>query len=547
MKPNQSLALVGSGPSAIYLLKHVLDNAEILQRYVDSISIFEKSGILGVGMPYSPETTDRYNMSNISSEELPELTESFASWLRAQDPGQLRELGVEDSEISDSEVYARLALGEYLKAQYREIVRRLADYGIGIHEHAACGIADVKDLPDEECVILVTARGEKHRFNQVVLATGHRWSDEDVPEAGYYASPWPISKLIPPEGSHHNFAVGTLGASLSAFDVISSLAHRHGTFVQDAEGRMTYHPDPGTENFRIVMHASQGLLPHLQFDQEEPMRKIYRHVRREELLALRDEAGFLRIDTFFDKVCRPTLVEAFTLDKMPEMVEKLGDSRFGLRDFVAQMTEEHDYDNAFEGMREEMGEAKKSVLGHRPIHWKEIIDDLMYTLNFHAELMPAEDHLTLHEVVLPFQMNVIAAMPLPSGNTILALYDAGKISLVSGKATVAEKSAELGVTTVTVKEEEKETSADYRMFIDCSGQSPLELDDYPFPSLVEAHVVSRGRVPFADASLIDSVPDERKEHLFKSRGEWVYHLGGVGIDGTYRVIGRDGRSNPRIH
>ena len=55
--------------------------------------------------------------------------------------------------------------------------------------------------------------------------------------------------------------------------------------------------------------------------------------------------------------------------------------------------------------------SEESVLEHKPIHWKETIDDLIYTLNFHAELMPAEDHLTLKSLVMPFLMNVIAAMP----------------------------------------------------------------------------------------------------------------------------------------
>ena len=551
MKPRERLAVVGSGASAIYLLKHFLDDAELLKQHFAEISIFEKSSLVGVGMPYSPLTTDRYNLSNISSRELPALTESFGDWLRAQDASMLRDLGVETDGISDSEVYSRLALGKYLNAQYQAITARLNEAGITVREYPACEITDVKILPAEEGLVLLTAKGDQHRFERAIFATGHYWSGEDDPAAGYYTSPWPISKLLPEAGQHHNFAIGTLGASLSAFDVIASLAHRHGTFTEKEKGRMSFEPDPGTEDFKIVMHASHGLLPHLQFDQEQPFREIYRHVDRKGILSLVDAAGFLRIATYFDQVCRPALSEAFAKDKMPDMVKRLAEPDFGLREFVERMTGKHDYENAFEGMRFEMIEARKSVLGHQPIHWKEVIDDLMYTLNFHAELMPAEDHLTLQAVVMPFLMNVIAAMPLPSGNTILALYDAGKLEMVSGRASVTGKDAEKGLTTVTVEEEEgegSEASMDYRMFVDCSGQKPLELDDYPFKSLVNSGAVRRARAPFADpAGFIAAVPEEKKEHLFQAAGEWVYHIGGIDIEGTYRLIGRDGKPNPRLH
>ena len=541
------LAIIGSGASSIYLLQHLLDEAEVLKDELKAISIFEKSRITGMGMPYSPLTTDRFNMANISSEELPNLPVTFGDWLRAQEPAVLKELDLEGKEISDSEVYSRLALGQYLNAQYKTIIAQLAEFGIAIHEHPGCEIIDVLDDPQAQTVTLATAGGASHHFDQLIIATGHHWAGEDKPAAGYYASPWPISKLLPREGEHHNFAIGTLGASLSAFDVISSLAHRHGDFVEE-NGRMSFQPHPGTEEFKIIMHASQGMLPHLQFDQEEPFREIYRHIDREGLLALVNDKGFLRIETYFDKVCRPALLEAFEKDEMPEIVNLLSYPKFGLGEFVEKMTDKHDYSNAFEGMRFEMVEARESVLQHRPIHWKEVIDDLMYTLNFHAELMPAEDHLFLHAKVMPFLMNVIAAMPLPSGNTILALYDAGKLDLVSGKVTIADEQNEDGMTTITVAGEQEESTMKYRMFIDCSGQKPLELEEYPFPSLVKGGSARKARARFeAPQEAPNSVPDSKKEHLFEDNGELLYHIGGVDIDGGYRLMDSDGRPSPRIH
>jgi uncharacterized NAD(P)/FAD-binding protein YdhS len=547
MSPRQNLAIIGSGPSAIYLLKHLSDESRRMKHHLAEISIFEKDRITGMGMPYNPQTTERFNLSNISSEELPDLTISLADWLRQQETPFLDALGLKDVEISESAVYPRLVLGQYLSAQYRTIIARIIEAGIAVREHAGCEIVDVRDDADSGRVILTTRQGACHEFARVVIATGHDWPDEDKPAQGYFASPWPISKLLPKDGDVCNFAIGTLGASLSAFDVASSLAHRHGEFVWKS-GRLLFQPHPGTDDFKIVMHATEGLLPHLQFDQVEPIREIYRHVGREDLMELVDASGFLRLGTYFDQVCRPVLSDAFRKDSMPEMVRLLADPHFGLVDFIERMTDEHDYPNAFEGMRSEMAEAEESVLNHKPIHWKEAIDQLMYTLNFHAELMPAEDHLLLHAKFMPFQMKVIAAMPLISGHTLLALYDAGKLELLAGEVSVPEKQEEKGVTTITVECGEEKSVVSYRMFVDCGGQKPLELEEFPFPSLVKSGSVRKARAAFAKPSDADkAVPDEKKDRLFQSDGEPLYHTGGVDVDACYRLIGCDGHPNPRIH
>ncbi|MES2657959.1 MAG: FAD/NAD(P)-binding protein [Verrucomicrobiota bacterium] len=545
MNHPRHLAIIGSGASAIYLLKHLLDEAGLLGSDLGIISIFEKSGVTGIGMPYNPATTDRYNMSNISSEELPGLPVTFGDWLRQQEPSLLWELGVENAEIRDSEVYSRLALGRYLNVQYRTIIKSLAEAGIEIHEFPGCEIVEVACVSPRGGVMLETREGVLHPCDRVVIATGHHWTGEDKPAEGFYASPWPIWKLLPAEGEYHDFAIGTLGASLSAFDVISSLAHRHGEFLEES-GALAFHPFPGTENFKIIMHSAQGLLPHLQFDQDEPLREIYRHVDRDGLLALVDEDGFLRLDTYFDKVCRPALAKAFAKDRMSEMVALLEDPQFDFAEFVEKMTDKHDYPNAFEGMCYEMIEARKSVSEHRPIHWKEVIDDLMYTLNFHAELMPAEDHLALRSYVMPFLMNVVAAMPLESANILLALYDAGKLDLVAGKVEIEENQQREGRTTITVENEGKNNSLSYQMFVDCSGQKPLELEDYPFQGLVKSGCVRRAHTRFSDAENAASIPEEKKELLFQDGANLCFPTGGVDVDAAYRLVNSGGTADPRL-
>lgn len=544
MKALGHLGIVGTGPTTLFLLQHIAANAAQLDGSIASITLFEKTDLPGYGMPYHPETTDRFHLSNISSEEIPELPETLFDWLRARSDEELAAWGIERETLSPSGIYIRLALGEYFHAQYEILLQKLRDAGIPITEHTPCEIIDVVPGESDEPVAAVDQDGRSHAFDTLVLATGHEWGDEDRPQNGYFASPWPIRKILPDDGEVLNFSIGTLGASLSAFDVVSSLAHRHGSFEK---GGLKYRPNNGTEDFKLFMHSAQGWLPHLQFEQVEPYRVIYRHTDRDTMLDLRDDEGRLRLGDYFDRVCRPALSRAFAKDGMDEMVRCLEESDFGLEEFVEVMSERHDYTDAFEGLRKELSEAGDAARHHRPVHWKEVLDDLIFSLNFHAALMPAEDHITLKKTLLPFLMNVIAAMPLPSARLLLALHEAGKLELVTGHAEVDEDEEQPGDIPVTVEDEGRSSQKHYGRFVDCSGQKPLEVDDYPFASLVAAGKIRAARAPFMDASRAAALVDEEDNLLIRNDEGVFLKIGGIDIDAAYRIVGEDGRPDERIH
>ena len=386
------IAIIGSGPTAIYILKHLHENAVEFKASIKHISIFEKSTVGGMGMPYHPEMTDIYNLSNISSEEIPMLEESFASWLMSQSKEVLESFNIKEFPISKSKVYSRIALGSYLKNQYDRILENLREEGFMINEHFGVKIIDITPNVDHT-VNLVTSKSKVHKgFEKVIIATGHIWSEKDDPTNGYYGSPWPIHKLLPEKDMFYNFTVGTLGASLSAFDVVTSLAHRHGTFQESSMGLNFKLHDHAT-GFKIAMHSAEGWLPHLQYEQEKPIREIYRHTNRKEILSLIDSSGFLPLDVFFDQVCRPALLEAFKKDENQDLIKMLSLPSTGITEFVEHMESTHEYMNSFEGMRKELKQAKEYMQQNKPTHWMETLDDLMYCLNFHSELLSAEDHI----------------------------------------------------------------------------------------------------------------------------------------------------------
>lgn len=544
----KNIAIIGSGATAIYLLKHINDHLEKLKSFIQEITIFEKGVHMGMGMPYNPETTDIYNLANISSEEIPDLPETFGNWLREQKPEMLSSWNIKDLPIDDTKVYSRISLGAYFHEQYTILIQQLTERGIIVLQIKGEEVSDIKMEEKSKRVIVHTAKGGSRNFEKVIIATGHHWFEEDNEKIGYYSSPWPIHKLLPASGEYYTYPIGTLGASLSAFDVVTSLAHRHGSFIEKGD-ELRFKLNPDAEGFKILMHSSEGWLPHLQYEQEYPLREIYRHASREEMLSLIDNDGFLRIHAFFDKICRHALIQSFEKDKMYKMVEKLKHDNINFKDFVQIMTDDHEYSDSFEGMRKERLAARNSVINHQPIYWKETLDDLMYCLNFHAELLPAEDHLFFRREVMSFLMNVIAALPLSSANTLLSLYDAGCIDLVAGKVEVIGDSGKNDRTVIEVeKEDETKDTFNYRMFVNCAGQKNIELEQFPFASLIKDGKVRKARAKFENVKTPNELPKNvNRDLIFKDQSELLLYTGGVDIDAAYRLKDKFGKPNERIY
>jgi uncharacterized NAD(P)/FAD-binding protein YdhS len=312
MAQKSTLAIIGSGPTGIYCLQHILENSQALTKKFTSILIFEKEYKMGYGMPYNPSTTDFYHLANISSEEIPKLPQTFAQWLKSKNKNYLKNLNVKNFPIDKSEVYSRLALGEYFHSQYISLVELLRNEGFEITEICNCPVNDIQICENTGEII---CRNSTFIANKILIATGHNWKQKDVPKSGYYDSPWPISKIIPKKKSFYNYEIGILGASLSAFDVVTSLAHRHGKFVE-VDGKLRFQSFEGAENFKLTLHDTKGLLPHLQYEQVNPFRKIYRHVSRKDVFKIKAESTKSFLQPYFNQLCKPILYNALEKDNL---------------------------------------------------------------------------------------------------------------------------------------------------------------------------------------------------------------------------------------
>lgn len=538
-----NIGVIGSGPTALYLLKYILNNIDILKNKIETLTIFEKEKIMGMGMPYNPTTTDIYNLSNISSEEIPLLQESFADWLRKQSNETLRAFNINTLPISDTEIYPRIALGYYFHNQFKQIVNAIESAGITVFKHCNCKVIDITQVLSNEYIV-TDCYNQLHSFSTVIIASGHEWNDEDNPKAGYFASPWPIHKILPQDNEFFNFTVGVLGASLSAFDVVTSLAHRHGEFTT-IHNKLHFTKHEKASDFKIVLHSARGWLPHLQYGQQKPIREIYRHFNRQQLLDLINQDGFIRIEDYFNQLCRKPLSSAFRKDNLMDVVEKLKDNSFTFKQLVALLTERHEYINSFEGMRLEWLIAKKQLRKNTPVYWMETLDDLMYSLNYHAELLPAEDHQFLHKEIMWFLMNVIAALPLQSAQILLALYDANCIELKSGWVSLGDTSFKKNKTHIVVHQEDGSVEEiGYRLFVNCGGKKKVEIEDYPFQSIIEKGVVKSATAKFANADCAANKLEQFDAHAIVSTTTYPeLKISGIAIDSSYRTINSKGLPN----
>ncbi|WP_435654303.1 FAD/NAD(P)-binding protein [Cellulophaga baltica] len=540
----QSIGIVGSGPTALYVLKNIADNSTVISKEITTIYITEKETNTGVGMPYSEKYTELCNMSNISSEEIPFLSQSLASWLKEQPKEALKALEIDADKISETAVYPRLVLGQYFKNEYEHYKSLLENANIKVVELCNAEVTDIIASETAQEFELVIQDKDSITCNGVIIASGHEWINEDNTQLGYFASPWPITKVLPKKGTYDNYTVGILGASLSAFDVVSSLSRRHGHFKKQG-AEIEYIPDANTEQFTIVMHDFNGWLPHLQYEQKEPMREVYRHVTKNVLLDILDENGFLGLDTYFNLVCKPALRKALFKDDLLDVVGQLQNDDFGFLDFVAVMTKKHEYPDPFKGMEKELVEAQSAIKKEQPIYWKEVIDDLMYTLNFHAELLSAEDHYTFNKQVMPFLLNVIAAMPLESAKIMLALHKKGKLSLKKGAVKLLDqKTSDQKETSIEVGNEK----ISYKKFITCSGQKSISLKNFPFQSLVHSGKVRAARSKVASIKkMYDLIGEERQFNLIKNKKSWYLKLNGIDVSTNFQLIDVSGNEVPNLY
>lgn len=525
----RKIALIGGGPSALFLYKQLVRSG-----HSDlEVHIFERKSRLGQGMPYSPEGANLEHCTNVSGSELPPLVTPLDQWVRNQSSETLAKYGLRAEEFDQEQLLPRLLFGDYLEAQFHDFISLGQHLGLTTILHLDCPVLDIVDRPSSDSIV-VRCQSLELIFDHVILCSGHRWPrDKEGEVAGYFASPYPPRKLA----RKVNHAVALKGSSLTAIDAIRTLARSNGRFVRQAD-RMVFEVAEGSEEFRLVMHTRGGLLPCVRVHFDEPRVTDHGLLPKEEWMKARlDNDGFVPLDLIFEEDFKKLLVE-----DDPELYEKI--KEHSLEEFVAAALKGREQSDSFEYFRREFQQALESVRRRKAVPWKEALASLSYAVNYPAKHFSAEDYLRYKAYLHPLMAIVIAFVPKESSEELLALHDCGRLEIIEvGEESSVDFEADHQFV-YRFKQDGREQKITYQIFIDCTGQPHLSIDDLPFPSLREQGVVSQARLRFRSPPGPEVLSSEKVEQ--DSDGRWYLLVPGAAINDVFQPLDRHQRANPRL-
>ncbi|WP_104382846.1 FAD/NAD(P)-binding protein [Sphingobacterium sp. HMA12] len=536
MQQEIHIAIIGGGPSGLFMYKRLIEkNITGLK-----VSIFESRKQLGAGMPYSYEGATAEHLTNVSDHEIPTLVTSIEEYVQSLSETTLHTYGIDVDDFNRYKVVPRLLFGRYLSEQFMLLKRQADLQGIETQVYLCSQVSDIVDMESQGQVKIVVGSTDTYIVDKLIICTGHKWPTKyEGNVEHYFESPYPPSKLA----LKTNHAVGIRGASLTAIDAIRTLARHNGAFERNDKGEVSYTIDPGSENFKIMMHTRSGLLPAIRFHQEEPFLANSLLISEEELMLNRlENDGFVSLDFLFERNFKAQFKE-----KDPEfyaIVEKLS-----LEDFVETVLSLRGQKEPFDVFRQEYEQALQSIKKRESIYWKEVLSALSFTLNYPAKYMSAEDMLRLKKVLMPLISIVIAFVPQGSSRELLALHDAGRLEVVNvGHDSRVEPASDMGAYYYYADESGIDQKTHYKTFVDCVGQRPMGYEDFPFRSLVDSGNVSQAYLRFRSA---DRAKDEMlagNDHIFvTAEGAIFLQVPGIKIDDSFRLVDQKGVSNHRIY
>ncbi|MFD2144094.1 FAD/NAD(P)-binding protein [Mucilaginibacter antarcticus] len=171
MEQRKRLAIIGGGPSALFMFKQLV----YANRKDLVIDIFEKKQQLGSGMPYSADGANDEHITNVSGNEIPELVISVGEWLQTAPKKMLQHFNITPQSYNDYKVLPRLVFGRYLQSQFDLLCAKAEEKEISHNIHFNSTVTDVIDHADQEIITIQIAGKKFLEYNYVIICTGHRW------------------------------------------------------------------------------------------------------------------------------------------------------------------------------------------------------------------------------------------------------------------------------------------------------------------------------------------------------------------------------------
>lgn len=530
------VAIVGAGPSGLFMFKSLLENGAKDM----AITLFEKKAQLGAGMPYSAEGANKEHITNVSANEIPELVTPVSEWIKTVPEDVLASYSITRDHFNEYKVLPRLLFGKYLEAQFELLTMAATLAGIKVNIFSDMPIADILDIPEKNIVKISNYSGKVWEFDTAIICTGHSWPKKyEGKVSGYFDSPYPPAKLA----IIANHAVAIKGSSLTAIDAIRTLARYNGTFSRDENNILNYNVSQSSPNFKIVMHSRSGLLPAVRFHLEDS------HLINNSVLTEKEieehkskNGGFLSLDYIFEEDFKKLLAE-----KDPSMYAKI--KEYSLEDFTSQMLDARDREAPFSLFKKEYAEAARSIKNEESIYWKELLAILSFSLNYPAKYLSAEDMMRLQKSLMPLISIVIAFVPQASAAELIALHDAGILSIeaVGGESEITINK-EGGIVYNYNDENANPQSISYQTFVDCVGQPHLSYESFPFNGLLENKSVSPAELSFKSQEKGSEEMTSGNKKVRKAKdGNYRLQVPGIKINDSFQIVNDSNEANRRIY
>jgi uncharacterized NAD(P)/FAD-binding protein YdhS len=520
LKKKLRIALLGGGPSALFMLKRLVESK---LPHIE-IDIFEKRSQLGVGLPYGQAGAGEEHITNVSGNEIPEIVTPIADWIKTVPMETLEHFHINEK-FNDYKVLPRLLFGQYLSDQFDLLITMAKKAGMTVKVHYESTVTDVED---GQPVTIEINKAQKFDLDIAIICTGHYWPQRyegKVP--GYFDSPYPPAKLA----LKLNHAVAIKGSSLTAVDAVRTLARHHGQFNYE-EDKVTFQLEDAYPDFKMVLHTRHGMLPAVRFHLDNSHLENKNTLKPEEIAAHRAaNDGFLSLDFIFEKDFKD-------LFKAKDTAFYAHIKAMSMEEFVNEFMDLRDQSDPFELLKAEYAEAERSIEHERSIYWKEMLGVLSFAMNYPAKHLSAEDMQRLQKVLLPLISIVIAYLPQTSAEELLALHAAGLLAIVEvGEDSEPEANPEGGVTYNGVH---------FRTFVDAVGQPHLDFEEFPFKSLIANKTISPALLQFRSVEAGKLALAEGKA-IVQKNGHYYLHVPGITMNDSFQIVGADDQPNDRIY
>ena len=461
----RSVAVIGSGPTGIYFLKALLES-----EIKFNITLFEQAAALGTGTPYCPTVNSKQMLANISSIEIPNLLETYCTWLHKLHGSELEIYEISKENITERGFYPRILLGKYFQEQLIEIIKLLIAKGHKINIQNNSFVRDV-DYLNEKFELRVHSYNfikQILTYDHVVMATGHYY-DKAIDAGNLMASPWPYKKL----NKIRNCKVGILGTSLSAIDAFIAVAHNNGSFLENETGELAYNLNPNVSQLDITMMSRKGILPEADFFCPLPYEPL--EIFTEEL-----------VQNFIDHCQSDLLDETFHLFKLqllysdPDYAASISLEALDLQQFNTAYFSPRINHDPFVWAADNLRTTQLNYNDKKTVQWRYAILRMHETFGQIVPHLTLEDLERFNSLIKPIFVDDYASVPHQSIKRILAAHKAGILNIKKlPEDYVIGNPAYEGL--IVIKGEDFKENFDY--MIDATGNKPLSDTDFPFQSI----------------------------------------------------------------